>query len=138
METVAMDKGFDSEENVREAYNRDVAAIVPVREVPENLDSQPKEDREEPLSPGGNIVYDRYTGEVACYERSGNENEEPERRPMIYAGFEADRSSHKFRCPLGSSAATECAAFHSCAAGSSGSQGRQVRISMKTDSELLI
>jgi hypothetical protein len=133
METVAMDKGFDSEQNVREVYNRGIAPIVPVREVPENLDRLPKEDREEPLSPGGNIIYDRYTGEVACYEHSSNENEEAERRTMTYAGFEAERGTHKFRCPLGGCAAAKCRAFHCCAAGSSGSQGRQVRVSMKTD-----
>ena len=132
METVAMDKGFDSESNIRDANERDVAAIVPVREVPENLNRLPKEDREEPLSPGGNVVYDRYTGEVACYESSGNDNE-PTRRTMNYAGFEADRGTHKFRCPLGGTAATECTVFHCCAAGPSGSQGRQVRVSMETD-----
>lgn len=132
METVAMDKGFDSEHNVREALDRHIAAIVPVREVPENLESLPKEDREEALSPGSNILYDRYTGEVVCYESSEGQ-EEPTRRPMVYAGFERDRSSHKFRCPLGALAATECKAFEQCAAGSSGSQGRQLRVSIKTD-----
>ncbi len=133
MKTMAMDKGFDSEENVRGADARGVAAIVPVREVPEKLDSLPKEDREEPLSPGGNIVYDRYSGEVACYEQSTDANAESTRRTMTYAGFEGDRSTHKFRCPLGGCAATECTAFDSCSAGSSGAQGRQVRIPMKTD-----
>lgn len=132
METVAMDKGFDSEENVRGAFKRYVAAIVPVREVPENLDRLPKEDREEPLSTGGNIVYDRYTGEVACYE-ARQYTDEPTRRPLSYAGYEQDRSSHKFRCPLGARAANECAAYNSCTAGPAGSQGRQVRIPLTTD-----
>jgi hypothetical protein len=132
MKTVAMDKGFDSEQNVRGAFSRDVAAVVPVREVPENLDKLPKADREEPLSPGSNVVYDRYTGEVACYETSASESE-PTRRTVTYAGFESDRSAHKFRCPLGPLAATQCTAFDSCAAGPAGSQGRQVRISLETD-----
>jgi hypothetical protein len=133
MKTVAMDKGFDSEENVVEAHSRGVAAIVPVREVPEKLESQPREDREVPLSRGSNVVYDRYSGEVACYEAAANANEEPTRRPMTYAGFESGRDAHKFRCPLGGAAATACRSFGSCAAGPSGSQGRQVRIPMKTD-----
>jgi hypothetical protein len=132
METVAMDKGFDSEENVRGALDRGVAGIVPVRDVPENLERLPKQDREESLSPGGNIFYDRYTGEVVCYESSENQSE-PTRRPMVYAGFEQDRSSHKFRCPLGAQAATECRAFQHCAAGSSGCQGRQMRVPIKID-----
>ena len=132
METLAMDKGFDSEDNVRGAVKKNVAPIVPVREVPENLDKLPKEDREEPLSPGSNVVYDRYSGEVACYDCAEN-GDEPTRRTMNYAGWEGDRSSHKFRCPLGAGAETECNAFHCCAAGSSGSQGRQVRVPFKTD-----
>jgi hypothetical protein len=133
METVAMDKGFDSEQNVLEAYRLGVAAIVPVRDVPQNLESLPREDREVPLSPGGNIVYDRYSGEAACYEAPTNANAEPTRRSMNYAGFEAGRDTHKFRCPLGACAATACSAFATCAAGPSGSQGRQIRIPMETD-----
>lgn len=35
IQTLAMDKGFDSEENVREAFHRGVSAIVPFRDVPE-------------------------------------------------------------------------------------------------------
>ena len=114
MKTVAMDKGFDSEENVREANKRGVHAIVPVREVPDNLEKLSKEDREEPLLPGGNVVYDRYSGEVACYESPENKKEDPTRRTMTYAGYEADRSSHKFRCPLGAYAQAACTSFESC------------------------
>lgn len=131
VKTLAMDKGFDSEENVREAFRRGVAAIVPVRDVPENLDSLPKEDREAPISPGGNLYYDRYSGEVVCYDASSPG--EPVRREMSYAGFESDRETHKFRCPLGS-ACQSCGSFESCAAGSSGSLGRQVRVPMGLDS----
>jgi hypothetical protein len=131
IETWSMDKGFDSTENVRGCFARGVAPIVPVRDVPKNLESLPREDREVPLDAGGNVVWDRYSGEVFCYERllSG----EVQRRPMIYAGFEASRETHKFRCPLGPSAASACPAFSTCCAGSSGIQGRQVRIPMKTD-----
>lgn len=133
LRTVSMDKGFDSEANVRKAFERGVCAIVPVREVPDNLEKLPREDREEKLRPGGNLVYDRYTGEVACYERLPKQKEGSRRRTMPYAGFESDRCTHKFRCPLGASAAQCCNSFSSCAAGSSGSQGRQVRVPMTTD-----
>jgi hypothetical protein len=132
METCAEDKGFDSTENVREAY-RDlgVALIVPVRDVPEELDKVPAEDREVALEPGGNVVRDIYTGEVACYERTSGG--EPVRREMKYAGFEKDRETHKFRCPLGGAAGTTCSAFSTCSAGGCGNQGRQVRVEMETD-----
>ena len=132
METCAMDKGFDSTEIVDGAY-RDlgVAAVVPVRDVPEKLEEQPREDREVALEPGGNVVRDIYTGEIACYEQT--KSAEPIRRQMSYAGFEKDRESHKFRCPLGAAAGASCSTFGTCSAGPCGQQGRQVRVEMKTD-----
>lgn len=129
IKTCSMDKGFDSAENVTGAFARGVAAIVPVRDVPKNLEDLPPEDREQVVV--GNIVRDRYSGAVACYE--GSKKGEPTRREMTYAGFEKDRECHKFRCPLGSSASGGCGSYSSCGAGSCGKQGRQVRISMETD-----
>jgi len=132
METCAEDKGFDSTENVQEAYqDLGVAVIVPVRDVPENLEQLPREDREVGLEAAGNVVRDKYTGEVACYERT--KSGEVIRREMKYAGFEKERAAHKFRCPLETAAATCCSAFGTCAAGPCGNQGRQVRVEMKTD-----
>jgi Transposase DDE domain len=132
MQTCAEDKGFDSADNVREAY-RDlgVAIIVPVRDVPEELEKLPVEDREVAIEPGGNVFRDIYTGEVACYERVNCG--EPIRREMKYAGFEKDRETHKFRCPLAGAARTTCSAFGNCSAGGCGNQGRQVRVDMETD-----
>lgn len=129
IETLAMDKGFDSEENIREAFKRGVAAIVPVRDVPGNLERLPAEDREEPLVPGGNLFYDRYSGQVVCYDRS---SKEAVRREMKHAGFESERQSHKFRCPL-AAASTSCGSFENCSAGSAGRLGRQTRVSLDTD-----
>ncbi len=132
METCTMDKGFDSEETVRDSFqDLGVTAVVPVRDVPEKLEEKPREDREVALEPGGNVVRDIYTGEVACYDRS--KGAEPIRREMIYAGFEKDRETHKFRCPLGAAAGASCSAFGNCSAGSCGKQGRQVRVQMDTD-----
>lgn len=132
METCAADKGFDSKQNVLEAY-RDlgVTMIVPPRDVPQDLDNKPPADREIALEPGGNVVRDIYTGEVACYECQVGK--EPTRRQLGYAGFDKARQSHKFRCPLGSTAESACTAFSSCSAGSCGKQGRQVRVEMNTD-----
>ena len=132
MESMAMDKGFDSTENVESVYELGVAAVVPVRDVPENLEKLPREDREEQLAPRSNLAYDRYSGEVFCYAQG--DGEAIERRAMIYAGFEADRDTHKFRCPLGTAAKAGCKAFASCSAGSAGAHGKQVRIPMTTDS----
>lgn len=134
METCSADKGFDSKDNVNDAY-RDygVAMIVPVRDVPESLERLAPEDRESALEPGGNVVFDRYSGEVACYESLEGGEKKQERRIMDYAGFEAERQAHKFRCPLAEMASSRCSAFNSCSAGSCGKQGRQVRVPMAMD-----
>ena len=134
METCAADKGFDSKDNVNNAYrDHGVAMIVPVRDVPENLERLAPEDREVALEPGGNVVFDRYSGEVACYESLESGEKKQERRTMDYAGFEADRETHKFRCPLGGAASSQCSAFKTCSAGPCGTQGRQVRVPMSID-----
>ena len=100
--------------------------------MPENLEKLPSEDREVPLTPGGNIVRDKYTGEVACYDKS-KAGGELERRTLTYAGRELDRGTHKFRCPLGAQARDACPFFASCSAGSAGAQGRQIRVPFSTD-----
>lgn len=131
IKTCAMDKGFDSKETVEGSFRRHVAAIVPVRDVPQDLKRQQQQDREIPLSNNGNVVRDRFSGEVACY--SPGAAGQVIRRELLYGGFERERQSHKFRCPLGSRASHACRAFSSCHAGSSGKQGRQVRVAMETD-----
>ena len=135
-ETVAMDKGFDSTENVAGAWKRGIAAIVPVRDVPPNLDSLLPEDREVPLAPGSNIVRDIYTGEVFCYAGklgAGVDRTKLTRRKMVYVGAELKRGCHKFRCPPGCAGPQQCPFYNQCAAGSAGSLGRQVRVPFDTD-----
>lgn len=132
MRTCAQDKGFDSTENVLEGYrDLNVAVIVPPRDVPKDLKEKPAEDREMGLVPGGNVVRDIYTGEVACYEK--HNEKESTRRELHYAGFDKKRESHKFRCPLGANAANTCTAYETCSAGSCGKHGRQVRVPMAID-----
>ena len=135
-QTVAMDKGFDSTENVAGAWERGIAAIVPVRDVPQNLDSLPPQDREVPLAPGSNIVRDTFTGEIFCYAGeagAGGDCTKLTRRKLVYVGAELDRGCHKFRCPAGGAGPERCPFFDRCAAGSAGSLGRQVRVSFGVD-----
>ena len=131
LESLSMDKGFDSTETLKEGNAQGVKMLIPVRDVSEDLKKQPTEDREKALKEGGNIVWDIYSGEVACY--AGSEGGEVIRRTMKYAGFEEERESHKFRCPLGGLAAGSCSAFGTCSAGDCGKLGKQVRVPMKTD-----
>lgn len=129
IETLAMDKGFDSTEVVETCTEFGVLPIVPFRDVPKNLDQMPARDREIPLQQTGNTVRDKYTGEVSCYDFSGPE---PVKRAMDYAGYEADRETHKFRCPE-AALGKKCPFFDECSAGSNGPNSRQVRIPTSTD-----
>ena len=131
LKSVSMDKGFDSTETVEEGNAQGVKMLIPVREVSKDLKQQPAENREKPLKEGGNVVWDSYSGEVACYAPA--EGGGVVRRTMQYAGYESQRESHKFRCPLGGLAATACSAFATCSAGDCGKLGKQVRVPMKTD-----
>ncbi len=129
VETVVLDKGFDSADTIELAYEWGVKAVVPFRDVPQNLDALPPEDREVPLEGTSNVVRDRYTGEVACYDGSGPR---PVRRRMLYAGFEASRGCHKFRCPVAGTG-QRCRYFDRCQAGLNGANSRQVRVPMSVD-----
>ena len=129
VKTLAMDKGFDSTDVVTACYDYDIKAVVPFRDVPQNLEQLPPEDREVPLEPGSNVVRDRYTGQVCCYDFS---SPEPRRQELVYAGFDASRNAHKFRCPAGA-LGSSCPYFDRCSAGRNGEESRQVRIPMRTD-----
>jgi len=131
LESLAMDKGFDSTDTVKAGNARGVSMLIPVREVAVDLKDQPTADREKALKPGGNVVWDSYSGIVACYAKS--KDGEMLRREMKHAGFERGRQCHKFRCPLGELAVGSCSAFATCSAGNSGKLGKQVRVPMETD-----
>jgi len=131
LKSLSMDKGFDSTDTVKAGNARGVAMLIPVREVAKDLQGQSAADREKALKPGGNIVWDSYSGKVACYAKS--KNDEVIRREMKHAGFEQDRQCHKFRCPLGGLAAGSCSVFATCSAGNNGKLGKQVRVPMETD-----
>lgn len=129
VKTLAMDKGFDSEHVVTTCYGHGIKAVVPFRDVPQKLEQLPPEDREIPLVLGSNVVRDKYTGEVCCYDLSGPE---PRRQELVYGGFDASREAHKFRCPA-RAVGSSCPYFDRCSAGRNGDGGRQVRIPMRTD-----
>jgi len=114
---------------VSTVHDLDVKPVVPVRDVPKNLDALPPEDRELTLEGASNIVRDKYTGKVACYDCSGSS---PVRRETVYAGFDASRECHTFRCPLGA-IGQRCEYYDRCHAGSNGESSRQVRVPMAVD-----
>lgn len=126
---VALDKAYDDTSLIEDCFDEAIVTVIPVRDVEEDLKKQEAADREEPIRPGENVVYDRYSGEVFCYDLSASE---PVRRQMVYAGFEKDRAAHKFRCPAAAKG-FDCGYRAECGGGCEGKLGRQVRIPMKVD-----
>ena len=121
-ESMVADKGYDSKENnvfLWEDYR--VKPIIDIKggwkEVNEKLADSEYAD---------NIYYD-YHGKVYCYNVDTLETTQ-----MAYCGFEKDRGTLKYRCPLAGKR-TECGAKKKCGKGNYGNYGRIVRIPIEKD-----
>ena len=128
---IAADKGYDSEVNNRELYDR--YGIKPVIGIRENWkDEKRSEIKTRPLyeDKADNIVYDN-SGLVYCHCGKGDDLEK-DYAAMAYMGFEADRLTLKYRCPAGAYGIT-CQNKGSCGEGSYGGYGRVVRIPIEKD-----
>ncbi|MBE7558382.1 transposase [bacterium] len=126
-ETVSADKGYDSAENVERAWREEVEgrplrikAVIAQRESP---------TPDEPYQDGRGFcdLVLRKHGALCCQRELKNAEGKIERplTEMAWAGFEADRECHKFRCPA-KTHGLECRRFQECNAGLS--QGRTVRV----------
>jgi hypothetical protein len=90
IDTAEADKGYDSEENCRRLY--DEHGIKPVIDIRRMW--RDKETKLLDPNRSDNIVYDEM-GRVYCIcPRTG------EQRPMSYGGFEKDRMTLKYICPV--------------------------------------
>lgn len=90
IDVAAGDKGYDSEDNCRELY--DEHGIKPVIDLRQMW--REKETRLLDPKRSDNIVYDE-VGAVYCIcPKTG------EQRPMSYGGFEKDRMTLKYLCPV--------------------------------------
>jgi len=125
IETLAGDKAYDSGPHNEVLY--DEHGIKPVIDIRNHW-----KDGEETklLNPEktDNVVYD-YKGTVYCHCPEGNERYE-----MAYCGFEKDRNTLKYKCPL-SAYGMECKGYVQC---SKGTNGRIVRISLDTDRRVFV
>ncbi|MFQ5868140.1 MAG: transposase [bacterium] len=129
------DKGYDSWDNNQSLW--DEFAIKPVIDIrdmwkEEKLDEKLKGEEgsskdiiTRSLYPDrvDNIVYD-YKGSIYCYCPVSDQ-----RREMAYQGFEKDRNSLKYRCPV-SAYGIECQGKQEC---SGNGYGRIVRIPLERD-----
>jgi hypothetical protein len=119
------DKGYDSEENNRELYDRyGIKPIIDVRH-----DWKDGEDTRT-LDPDrvDNLVTDE-EGSIFCVRQSMRDAHKVEMVPMAFYGFEPDRQTLKYRCPA-AVYGYECAERKSC---SWTDYGRVVRVPLDLD-----
>lgn len=115
--SLVADRGYDSNENNKVLWDEyGIKPIIDIkggwREETEKLADSEYAD---------NIYYD-YHGKVYCYNM-----ETLETTKMVYCGFEKDRETLKYRCPLACKG-IKCKARGKCGNGNYGDYGRIVRI----------
>lgn len=124
-EDLAGDKGYDSEENNREVYDRyGIKPIIAIR--------HDWKDGEQTRSLSAdrvdNIVTDE-EGSIFCVRQSMSDARQTEMIPMAFYGFEKERKTLKYRCPA-AAYGYECAERKAC---SSSDYGRIVRVALERD-----
>ena len=129
-EYMSSDKGYDSEKNCRELYDK--YGIKPIGDIRNMWRDDPNELR--PLYPDkcDNIYYDA-RGSVYCYCGLGTDREDFAQ--MAFDGFEKDRLSLKYRCPAKAYGLT-CHRVNECNEGKHTEYGRIVRIKLDENRRL--
>jgi hypothetical protein len=125
------DKGYDSEDNNRELYDR--YGIKPVIDIRKSWkDEKESKIKTRPLyeDRADNVVYDN-KGVVYCHIGKGDDLEK-DYATMSYMGFESDRKTLKYRCPAAAYGIT-CCNRDRCGEGNYGEYGRVVRIPIEKD-----
>ena len=133
-ETLAADRGYDSDENHRALWEEyAIKGVIDIRALWKAEKKEPGYDPEEeitrPLFPGrADVVVYSEKGVVSCQCPVTGA-----RREMAFSGFEQDRGSLKYRCPA-AAYDLECAGRAECAKAAGvqpGAYGRIVRIPLE-------
>jgi hypothetical protein len=125
IETVSADRGYDSEENNRNLYNK--YGIKPVIDI-RNMWKDKEETRLLDGEKSDNIVYN-FKGNIFCHCPSTNE-----RRDMAFCGFEKDRNTLKYKC-LKAAYGISCKGHEECL---KGNNSRIVRIPLEKDRRVFV
>ncbi len=120
-ETMAADRGFDSEDNNVGLW--DEHQIKPVIDI-RNMWKDGEETRLINEDEVDNIVYD-YKGNVHCINP-----ETGKKLKMNFCGYEKDRNCLKYRCQA-AACGVECKVANKCGTGKHGEYGRIVRIPLE-------
>jgi hypothetical protein len=90
IDTVATDKGYDSEENCRRLYDEHgMKPVIDIRRMWRDKETKLLDPKR-----SDNIVYDEVGGVYCICPAMG------EQRAMSYGGFEKDRMTLKYLCPI--------------------------------------
>ena len=125
IETLAGDKAYDSGPHNEVLYGEH--GIKPVIDIRNQWKDT---DETRALNPEirDNVVYD-YRGAVYCHCPKSNERYE-----MAFCGFEKDRMTLKYKCPM-AAYGIRCRGFVEC---SEGTKGKIVRIPLDTDRRIFV
>jgi hypothetical protein len=124
-EDLSGDKGYDSQENNRELYDR--YGIKPIIDIRHDW-KDGEETRSLYPDEVDNIVTDE-KGSIFCVRQSMSDARQTERVPMVFYGFEKDRKTVKYRCPA-AVYGSQCAEREAC---SWSRYGRIVRVGLGQD-----
>jgi len=120
--SLVADRGYDSNANSKFLWNNyEIKPIIDIR------GGWREEDEKLAVSEYADNIYYDYHGKVYCYNMYTLKTTK-----MVYCGFEKDRGTLKYRCPLASKG-IKCDAKDKCGKGSYGGYGRIVRIPIEKD-----
>lgn len=123
--TLTADKGYDTTKSITELQEKyDINAVIDIR------NCWDKNEQEKLLNPeiADNITYD-YSGNVYCYC-----SESEVKRKMVFAGYEKNRNTLKFRCPADEYGII-CKSKKSCCGKN---KTRTIRIPLRTDPRIFL
>ena len=125
------DKGYDSAQN-----NRELFAEFGIKPLIDTRQMWKDGEQTRPLFSErvDNIVYDERGG-VYCVATSRDDARQCEMKPMAFDGFEANRGTLKYRCPV-AVYGLQCA--QRCQCGGVSQYGRVVRVPLKTDHRIFV
>lgn len=125
IETISADRGYDSEENNVNLYDKyGIKAVIDIR----NMWKDKEETRLLDGEKSGNIVYN-FKGNIFCHCPVTNE-----RKEMAFCGFEKDRNTLKYKCPK-AAYGIDCKGYEECL---KENNSRIVRIPLEKDRRVFV
>ena len=128
-QSLAADMAYDAQDNIKSLF--DLYGIKPIVDTRHMWKDEPELPR--PLHPDRvDTIFHTEAGQVLCRRRDDQPEEKDNHTPMVFEGFEADRSCLKYRCPAAVKG-WPCTQRDLCNGGHHTEHGRIVRIPLDTN-----